>query len=107
MPHQTARRLLLKAGDFLLDYEDVPTPTIHVDRDGSVQMRWHLDRQPHSVALDVLRLFDGWHYMPLDSCSTYRTETRDGIELIVFAAQTEAGMAPRVNLLDALSEVSA
>ena len=105
MTHQTTLDALDKVREFLLDYPDVPTPYVYIDATG-IALRWHVDRQPQSVALDVLRLWTGWTHEPLDSCTAYRTVTGNGIELIVFAAATTEP-AQRVNLLDALAEVSA
>lgn len=102
--HQTTLDALDRAREFLLDYPEVPTPYVYID-DSGIAMRWHLDRQPHAVALDVLRLWTGWSCTPLDPCTAYRTVTADGIELLVFAATSTTPAEP-VNLLDALAEVT-
>lgn len=105
MSHQTARAALAAVLDFLDDYPEVRTPTVQVDADGFTTLRWHIDREPLDVAIDVLRVFDGWVMTPLDTCTTYRTR-HNGLELIVFAAKTHQPSEP-VNLLDALAEVTA
>lgn len=105
MTHQTALTALDKVREFLADYPEVTTPCVYIDSFG-VQLRWHLDRQPHKAALDVLRLWTGWTCTPLGSCTSYDTVTGNGIGLVVFAA-TSSKPAEPVNLLDALAEVTA